>query len=102
MTFSLEENIKYMRKGSLLGLIVVVIVLFLSYYDLFKYLNINLNEVFVLLSWVYLILNIGLSNFIKYLNDRNLPNCPKCKGKLEIDSYKCKKCGKLNFERKKK
>jgi len=98
--FNIEKSINYMRKGSLVGLIIVVGILFLSYYDLFKYFNIEINNVFVLLSWIYLILNIGIANIIKYANERNIPECPKCKSRLQIGSYQCKDCGKLNFSKK--
>src|SRR3989344_3169179 len=100
--FNIEKSISYMRKGSLVGLVIVVGILFLSYYDLFKYFRIEINNVFVLLSWIYLILNIGIANIIKYVNEKNMPECPKCKNILQVGSYHCKKCGKLNFRKKQK
>lgn len=100
--FNIEKNIKYMKKGSLVGLIIVVGILFFSYYDLFKYFNIEINNVFILLSWIYLILNVGISNILKYVNEKNLSECPKCKDKLEVDNYKCKNCGELTFGKNKK
>ena len=100
MTFNIEENMRNMRKGSLIGLIIVVGILFFSYYDLFKYFNIEIKSVFILLSWIYLILNIGIANIIKYVNDKNLPDCPNCGSKLEVKNYKCKNCGELKFRKK--
>ncbi|MBN2422464.1 hypothetical protein JXB41_04515 [Candidatus Woesearchaeota archaeon] len=97
--FNIEENFEYLRKGSLVGLVIVVIILFSSYYDLFKLIKVNINNIFILLCWVYLIINIALANGLKYMNDKELPICPKCNKKLEVDGYKCSKCGTLRFER---
>jgi hypothetical protein len=96
--FNLE---KYLSKGSLTGLMAAVIILFSAYYGFFKYFNIQINNIFILLAWVYLFLNIGVARIVEYANEKNLPKCPKCKQVLEIDSYRCKKCGKLHFKNKK-
>ena len=96
--FNIEKNFQSLRKGSLTGLVISVVILFFSYYDLLKLIRLDINNIIIFLCWVYLILNLAVANWIKYTNDKNLPNCPKCKRKLDIDSYKCKKCGKLKFE----
>lgn len=98
--FNIEKNFEYLKKGSLIGLIIIAIVLFGSYYDLFKYVNLRMNNTFIFLSWIYLFLNIGIANIIKYANEKKFPECPKCKSKLEVNTYKCKKCGELNFNKK--
>lgn len=98
--FDIEQNIEYIKKGSLVGLIIVVIILFGTYYDFFKYVELQINNTIIFLSWIYLFLNIGIASMVKYVNERNLPECPKCKGKLGIHNYKCKKCGVLDFNKK--
>lgn len=98
--FNLEENFEYLKRGSLIGLIIVVIILFSAHYDFLKYFNIKIGGIFIFLAWIYLFLNIGIANILKYIIEKRLPECPKCKGRLEIDSYKCKKCGKLHFKNK--
>ncbi len=96
---NIDKNFEYLKKGSLIGLIIIVIILFSSYYDFFRYVNVQVNSVFILLAWIYLFFNIGIANILKYINEKNMPECPKCKKKLEIDTYKCKKCGKLKFKK---
>jgi len=98
--FDIEKNIEYLKKGSLAGLIIIVIVLFGSYYDFFKYVNLQIGNTLIFFSWIYLFLNIGIANLLKYTNEKKLPECPKCKNKLEINNYKCKKCGVLDFNKK--
>ena len=98
--FNIEKNYEYLKQGSLIGLIIVVAALFLSYYDLLKYVNVQLGGTIQLFLWIYLILNVGVANILKQKNSNQLPDCPKCKTKLEIDSYKCKNCGKLHFKKK--
>ena len=98
--FNIEENFEYLRRGSLVGLAIAVVILFFSYYNLFTFLKIDISNIIVLGCWIYLILNIAVANGLKYVNDKKLPNCPKCKKKLEVDGYKCGKCGKLKFDSK--
>ncbi len=100
--FKIEVNPEHLKKGSLTGLIIVVIILFGSYYDFFKYVNLQINNTVVFVSWIYLFVNIGVANTLKYLSERKMPECPECHKKLKFGRYICDNCGILKFEKNKK
>lgn len=83
-------------------LLFVSLTLMLQYFRILEILiNVNISIGWSFLLWIYLIINVGGANIIKYLREKNNPMCPKCNKKLDKEiEYKCQEHGKLTFDKK--
>ena len=92
-----EDILQYMKKGGAAAIFIVIIVLFLNYYNVIKLNNIPL-PYFDTILWTYLFLNAGIATPFHYLKEKGAAKCPNCGRTLKINpSFTCDSCGSLKF-----
>ena len=97
--FISDTFLGYMKRGGVLAIIVVVLLLFLDAYNAIKLDNIPYLKIGL---WGYLILNAGIATPFHYLKEKGSPKCPKCNSVLKVEpSFYCDNCGKIEFKSKK-
>jgi hypothetical protein len=91
--------IRYVRKGGAAAIFIVVIALFLNYFQVMYLDKIPIPGLTIGL-WIYLIINAGIATPFHYMREKfqDAPLCPKCKKPLKISpKYSCDNCGELEF-----
>lgn len=92
-------TLKYMKKGGAFAILVVIVLLFLDFYNVIKLENVPI-PYFEPILWIYLIINAGIATPLSYIKEKGNPICPKCGSTLEIEpSFHCKNCGKIEFKK---
>ena len=90
---------KITQKSAEATILIVAIYLGLDYFNILIIEQIR-GSIWITVLWLYLILNAGAVNALKFWKNKNNPLCPKCKRKLdESKEYQCQKCGKIKFEK---
>lgn len=97
---------KYMKKGSVGMLLIVVALLWFDSLQVMDITKIPIPGI-KSISWGYLLLNVGVATPLYYWREKNTkkPACPQCNNDLEVIpkyEYNCENCGKIKFENKKK
>jgi len=95
-TYSL---LRYMKRGGVLSIIMVIFLLFLDFYNVINLKNFPI-PYFQIFLWLYLIINAGIAAPFSYIKEKSNPKCPKCSRTLKIEpSFYCENCGKIEFRK---